>query len=132
MCFTGRVMHLCYALCACQNTLRRKVKKMEVLVIHKTIGLLPPEMMAAGVELGKKIVAKPGEVVPGGKLISSYMARGINMVVCLWDVPSVDALMPVLEQMKMSGWNTDMIPVEKTEVAISKLEKALQAMLAKH
>ena len=84
-------------------------------------------MMTAGMDMGKKLCAKPGEFVPGGKLIGSYMARGKNMLVCIWDVPSVDALMPVMEQMKMGGWNTEVIPVEKTEVAISKLEKALQA-----
>jgi hypothetical protein len=103
----------------------------EVLLVHKAIGVVPPDMMAASVEMGKKLTAKPGEFVPGGKLIASYMARGIMMIVCLWDVPSLEALMPVTEQMKMGGWNTDVIPVEKTEVAIVKFEKALQAMKAK-
>jgi hypothetical protein len=93
----------------------------EVLLVHKVVGVLPPEMMKTGAEMGKKLLAKPKDFVPGGKLISSYAARGIYMMVCVWDVPSVDSLMPVMEQMKMVGWNTDIIPVEKTEVWLSKL-----------
>ena len=104
---------------------------MEVLLIHKPRGIVPPEMMAAGVELGKKIATKPGEVVPGGKLTASYHARAIGMIVCLWEVPSIEALMPVGEQMSMMGWDTDIIPVDKMKVALAKYEKALQAMQAK-
>jgi hypothetical protein len=105
---------------------------MEILLIHKTAGLLPPEMMTAGMEMGKKLCAKPGDFVPGGKLIGSYMARAKSLLVCIWDVPNLEALMPVLEQMKMGGWNTEVIPVDKTEVAIAKVEKAFQAMGARH
>lgn len=94
---------------------------MEVLLVHKVVGVLPPETLKAGAEMGKKLIAKPKDFVPGGKLISSYAARGIYMIVCVWDVPNVDSLMPVMEQMKMVGWNTDIIPVEKTEVWLSKL-----------
>ena len=104
---------------------------MEVLLIHKLMGVVPPEMMAAGLEIGKKIMTNPGEVVPGGKLIASYSARGLSMIVCIWEVPSMEALMPLEEQMNMLGWETDTIPVEKMEVAIPKFEKALQAMQAK-
>jgi hypothetical protein len=39
--------------------------------------------------------------------------------------------MPLLEQMNMLGWETDIIPVEKMEVGLPKAEKALQAMMAK-
>ena len=104
---------------------------MEVLLIHKPRGVVPPEGMAAAMELGKKISTSPGEVVPGGKLTASYHARGIGMVVCLWEVPNMEALMPVCEQMMMMGWDTDTIPVDKMEVALAKYEKALQAMKAK-
>jgi len=104
---------------------------MEVLLIHKLIGVVPPEMMAAGLEIGKKILANPGEVVPGGKLIASYWARGISMGVCVWQVPSVEALMPFVEQMNMLGWDTDTIPVDKMDIALTKVAKALQAMQAK-
>ena len=104
---------------------------MEVLLIHKPAGLLPPEMMAASLEIGKKLEASPEEFVPGGKMIASYSARGLSMIVCIWEVPSMEALMPLEEQMNMLGWETDTIPVEKMEVAIPKFEKALQAMQAK-
>ena len=104
---------------------------MEVLLIHKLIGLVPPEMMAASIEIGKKVIAKPEELVPGGKIIASYAARALSMVVCIWEVPSMEALMPLVEQMNMLGWDTDTIPVDKMEVALQKYEKALQAMQAK-
>ena len=104
---------------------------MEVLLIHRLMGVGPPEMMAAGLEFGKKIVSNPGEVVPGGKLIASYSARGIHMGVCVWEVPSMEALMPLVEQMSILGWDTDTIPVEKMDVALPKLEKAFQAMQAR-
>ena len=104
---------------------------MEVLLIHRLIGVVPPEMLAAMLELGKKLHSNPEEVVPGGKLNASYVARAQSMIVCLWEVPSMDVLMPALEQFKMLGWDTDTIPVEKMEVTIPKLEKALQAMQAK-
>ena len=103
---------------------------MEVLLIHSPM-TVPPEMVAARIDISKKLLAKPGEFVPGGKLIAAYGARALSMAVCLWEVPSMEALMPALEQMNMLGWNTDTIPVEKMEVAIPKLEKALQAMQAK-
>jgi hypothetical protein len=35
------------------------------------------------------------------------------------------------EQLNMLGWHTNTIPAEEFEVAIPKLEKALQAMQAK-
>jgi hypothetical protein len=104
---------------------------MEILLIHKPRGIVPPEMMAAALEIGKKIMTNPGQVVPGGKLIGSYHARAIGMLVCLWEVPSIEALMPVGEQMSMMGWDTDIIPVDKMEVALAKFEKALQGMQAK-
>ena len=104
---------------------------MEVLLIHKLIGLVPPEMMAASIEMAKKIAAKPEEFVPGGKLIAQYAARALSMAVCIWEVPSMEALMPLVEQMNMLGWDTDTIPVDKMEVALQKYEKALQAMQAK-
>ena len=104
---------------------------MEVLLIHKPAGLLPPELMAASLEIGKKLEANPGEIVPGGKMIASYSARGLSMIVCLWEVSSMEALMPLEEQMIMLGWETDTIPVDKMKVALPKFEKALQAMQAK-
>jgi hypothetical protein len=104
---------------------------MEVILIHKAQGVAPPEMMAPSLEMGKKMTFSPEEMVPGGKSIFSYAARAKSMIVCLWEVPSVDVLMPALEQMNMIGWETDIIPVEKMEVALPKFEQALKAMMAK-
>jgi hypothetical protein len=99
---------------------------MEVVCIHKPLSLMPPEMMAAGLELGKKIQAKPEEMIPGGKVKGSYYARALWAIYCVWEVPSVESLMPVAEQLKMVGWNTEIIPVDEAEVALQKLEKAMR------
>lgn len=100
---------------------------MEFILIHKAIVPLPPEAGKAMFEFGRKLLAKPGEVVPGGKLIASYAARGQWTGVCIWDVPNVEALMPFLEQMSAFGWNNEVIPAEKMEVHMEKLAKALEA-----
>ena len=104
---------------------------MKVLLIHKPIGMLTPEMWAAAMEIGKKLLADPSKVVPGAKSLASYVARALNMIFCIWEVPNIEVLMPMLEQMSMMGWDTDIIPVDDMEVAIPKGEKALQAMQAK-
>ena len=104
---------------------------MEVILIHKLRGLVPPEMLIGSIELGKKLIANPQELVPGGKIIAYYSARGFSMIVCIWVVPSVEALMPFVEQLYMLGWDTDTIPAEEFEAAILRHEKAILAMLAK-
>jgi hypothetical protein len=104
---------------------------MEVLLIHKPIGLLPPEAWAGILEMGKKIDADPGAIVPGGKLMAAYSARTLSTIICLWEVPSVEAMMPALEQLNMLGLDTDIIPVEKTAVSIPKFEQFLKSMQTK-
>jgi len=104
---------------------------MEFVLIHKPISLMPPEMMAAGLDMAKKIEAKPEEMVPGGKAIASYYARTLWRIFCIWEVPSIEALLPLAEQLKMLGWDTDIIPVDKPKVAIQKIEMAMQASMKK-
>ena len=104
---------------------------MEVLLIHKPMGLLPPEAWTAIMEMAKKAEANAGELVPGAKLMASYSARALSTIVCLWEVPSVEAMMPALEQLNMLGLETDIIPVEKTSVSSPKFEQFLKSMQAK-
>ena len=101
---------------------------MEVVLIHKPIGVMPPEMMAAGLEMAKQVLASPEKVVPGGKAIFSYYARAMWCIFCGWEVQSLESMLPLAEQLKMLGWNTEIIPVDKAEVAIQKLEKAMASM----
>jgi hypothetical protein len=104
---------------------------MEVLLIHKPIGMLTPEMWAGVMQVGKQLLADPSKLVPGAKSMASYGARALNMIICIWEVPNIEVLMPMLEQMSMMGWDTDIIPVDKMEVGMQKAEKALQAMMGK-
>jgi hypothetical protein len=102
---------------------------MEVILLHRPRGILPPELMKANMEIAKQILAKgpPG----GGKLIASYVARNQSLVICIVDVPSMDNVVPTLERMMMIGVDTEIIPVEKTADAQPKFEKALAEMTKK-
>ena len=101
---------------------------MEFILIHKPLSLMSPEMMAAGLEMAKQIQSSPEKVVPGGKAIFSYYARAIWCIFCGWEVPKLESLMPLAEQLKMLGWDTDIIPVDKAEVAIQKIETAMASL----
>ena len=101
---------------------------MEYVLIHRQLGPVPPETMKITIETGKQLAADPSKFVPGGKLIASYKARGQSMVVCIWEVPSIDALTPMLEKMKFLEWETEVIPAEKMSDFIPKAEKMLSEM----
>lgn len=103
---------------------------MEFVLVHKPVGTIPPEMMKFVVEIAKKMMAKPEEFVPQGKMIASYYAISQQAVYCIWDVPSLEALTPMLRQMSTLYWNTEVIPAEKAEVAVANIEKAMQDMQA--
>jgi hypothetical protein len=100
----------------------------EYVLIHKPIGFLPPEVMKTTFENAKKLMANPQSMVPGGKCTASYMALGAQLIFCNWDVPNIDALANLLRQMSIVGWNTEVIPVERADVAMPKIEKAMQEM----
>lgn len=98
---------------------------MDYIIIHKPMSIIPPEVMAGTLEQVGKLLARPGDFVPGGKLIASYGARNKSFVVCIWDAPSAEALCPFVEQLVMAGWETDIMPADKMNVHIEKLAKAL-------
>jgi hypothetical protein len=102
---------------------------MEVLLLHRPRGILPPELMKANMELAKQILTKGPR--GGGKLIASYVARNQSLVICLVDVPSMDSVIPTCEQMMMIGVDTEIIPIEKAADALPKFEKAMAEMLKK-
>ena len=101
---------------------------MEYVLIHKPVGLLPPEAMKLTFDNAKKLMANTQAFVPGGKCTASYLAIGEQVMFCNWDVPNIDSLTNLLRQMSIAGWNTEVIPVERAEVALPKIEKAMQEM----
>ncbi len=103
---------------------------MEFVLVHRPIGMLAPESMKPTLETAKKMCANPQAFVPGGKVIASYYAIGEPTIYCIWDVSSFDALAPMLRNMSLVGWSTQVIPAEKAEIAIPKLEKAWQDVQA--
>ena len=101
---------------------------MEFVLIHRQLGPVPPEVMKKAIETAKELDADPSKFVPGGKLIASYKASGQSLVVCIWEAPTVDALIPLLEQMNFLEWETEVIPAEKMTTFIPKAEKMLAQM----
>ena len=100
---------------------------LEFILIHR-LRPVPPELMKRALELSKEFIADPSKVVPGGKLIASYAAYAQSVAVCIMEAPSVAVLMPFLEQLWAVGLETEVIPAEKMEVVIPKMEKMLAQM----
>jgi len=100
---------------------------MEVVLIYRPVGAVSPEALKATIELGKQSVANPERAVPGGKLIAAYWARSQWFALDVWDVPTIDVLMPMIEQSVGLGFNVELIPVEKQEAQMAKVEKALES-----
>ena len=98
-------------------------------MIHRPRGILPPELMKASIEVANQIIIKGP--LGGCKLLASYTARNQMLIVCIVDTTSMDEVIPIVEQMMMVGWDTEIIPVEKTIVAFPKMEKALAQMAKK-
>ena len=98
---------------------------MEFILIHRSPRPLPPEIMKASFELGKKLNTKPEEVAPGCKLVASYHAKCQGLIFCIWDAPSLDSLMPPMEQLSLLGYDTEVIPADKMSDALPKFEKAM-------
>ena len=104
---------------------------MEIILIHKARGIFSPELLKTNIEFGKTIKPGASKAVPGGNLVSSYMARGKMLIFCVWDVPKIESLTLLLEQMTLLGWDTEVIPVEKSQDATRDLEKVLAEMTKK-
>jgi hypothetical protein len=98
---------------------------MEYILIHTPNNNYSKETMPAIMEMGKTLGEDPGKFVPGGKLLAAYGAQAKMLIVCIWDAPSIDALMPPMEQMAMLGFNTEVIPADRMEVKMEKLAKAM-------
>ena len=101
---------------------------MEFMLVHTVGNIMTQEMLAASAEMGKKLMAKPESFAPGAKLLSSYHASGKGMIFCLWEAPNLDSLVRMTEQLLFSGWDTDIIPVDKMEVHLKNYGEALKAM----
>lgn len=99
-------------------------KTLEFVLIHKLQYTLPPGIFVAAIQFMKRVIEDSSEVVPCGKLIASYNACGQWLQVSIWDAPNIAALLPLIEEMRGLGFNTEVIPAEKAEVAIPKWEKS--------
>jgi len=101
---------------------------MDYICISKPRGVFTPEVLSTQIEWAKKILEKPGDFVPGGKVIASYAAHNKTLLVFIWDAPSIEALCPMLVQLDLGGYDTDVMPAETVAAHMETLEKALKAM----
>jgi hypothetical protein len=101
---------------------------MEYILIHTPRGIMTPEMLGPQLEMSKRFAAKPDDFVPGGKLITSYVARNKSLIVCIWDAPNAEALCPFVEQLELVGWDTDIMLAETFVAHVARAEKAFEAM----
>jgi len=74
---------------------------------------------------------KAEKTVPGGKLVAKYTACVQMCLFCVWDTPKLESLMPLCGQMTYLGWDTEVIPVQKTKDALPAMEKTLAEMVKK-
>jgi hypothetical protein len=102
---------------------------LDVLLIHRPRGVLPPELMKASIDVGNEFIIRGP--LGGCKLLASYTALNQMLMVCIVDAPSMDDVVPIVAQMMTVGWDTEIIPVEKTVVALPKMEKALEQISKK-
>ncbi len=103
---------------------------MDFILKHKPMGVLPPEVMKACFDMAKQLSANPAQMVPGAKFKESYWQIGTQTIYCLWEAPNIDTIAPLLRQMSVMNWETEVIPVEKGEVALASTEKMMQAIQA--
>lgn len=101
---------------------------MEYILIHTPNSNMSPATMPALIEMGKQVAANPSQFVPGAKMLAAYSAQAKMFMVCLWEAPSIEVMMPALEQMSMMGFDTEVIPADKLGVKMDKLAKAMAAM----
>ncbi len=103
---------------------------MEFILVHKPMGVLPSDMMKACFDMAKKLQANPGQFAPGAKFKESYWTIGKQTIYCLWEAPNIDSFASLLRQMSIMNWETDVVPVEKGDVALANTEKMMQNMMA--
>jgi hypothetical protein len=101
---------------------------MEYMLVHTGRGIFTPEMLAPMMEQSKQLAANPGAFVPGGKLVGSWVARNKAFIVCIWDIPNVENLGPLVEMMEMAGWDTDINLTESFPAHIARTAKVMAAM----
>ena len=97
---------------------------MEFVLIHRMIGLAPPEVSKALIEIGKK----RKELCPQAKEIVAYWSMFDQVGFCVWEAPSIEALAP-LSQMANLGMKTEIIPVIKIDEALPKFEEAMSSLI---
>jgi hypothetical protein len=102
----------------------------EFILIHKPIGASSPEGLMMAVLSGKDMAANPKKFVPNGQLVASYYAVAQQGVYCIWDVPKFEDLIPLVRMMTVVNWDTEIVPVQKPEIALPALEKAMMDMQA--
>jgi hypothetical protein len=101
---------------------------MDFILIHTLRSTPTPQELAVMVEQTKMFLAKPGDFVPGGKLLISRVALNKGIFICIWNAPGIEALCPLVSQLEFGGWETDILPAETMEAHLDRSVKFLESM----
>jgi hypothetical protein len=101
---------------------------MEYMLVHTGRGIFTPEIMVPMMEQSKLMANNPAAFVPGGKLVGSWVARNKALIVCIWEVPSVENLGGLVEMMELSGWDTDINLTESFPAHIERIGRVMASM----
>jgi len=95
------------------------------VLIHRMMGLVPPEIQMHILE----IIKKRKEIAKGAKELASYAPIAYQGAICVLEIDNLEKLMPLLGQLAGCGVSTEIIPVEKSEVAMKNWEEAIKAAM---
>ena len=100
---------------------------MEYVLIARPNNSLSMEMMPPILDRTKEMLENPEKVVPGGKLLAAYGGFTQMIAIYIWDVPSIDSLIPFYKQSPNLGWDVEIIPVVKIADGIDEIKKFILA-----
>ena len=99
---------------------------MKYVLIHKLIpGVIAQKEAKHAVDIVKKLIDSPSEVVPGGKLLMSFNAINEWKQICVWEAPSAESFIRLFDALKDIGIATEIKPVEDLSKALSKWEASI-------
>ena len=102
---------------------------MKYILIHTPVGKPDINTMKAAIGIVKSILKDPSSIVPGGKVLAAYSALGQWLYVCVWEAPSMESLIPLINGLRDANVNTKVIPAETINMdLIAKWEDYISKM----
>ncbi len=78
-----------------------------------------------------EIVKNRERIAQGAKELASYSPIGYQGAICIMETDKFENLVPLLNALSGVGVDTEIIPVEKSEVALKKWEEGVKEAMKK-